>query len=65
MAKCELLDTCGFFKNFKANSEVIKQGWIKMYCEDKAKSEKCARKQYRKKYGKPPADNMTPTGKML
>jgi len=65
MAQCELLETCGFFKNFKGNTEVVKQGWIKMYCEDREKSEKCARKQYRKKHGKPPADNMTPTGKML
>jgi len=28
-------------------------------------SEKCERKKIRKQTGKPPADNMAPTGKML
>ncbi len=65
MEKCELLDTCGFFKNFKGNSEVVKQGWIKMFCEDKNKSERCARKKYREQHGVAPVDNMSPTGKML
>ena len=63
--ECELLDKCGFFLNFKANSEVIKQSWIRMFCENNEKSEKCERKKFRKKTGKPPADNMAPTGKML
>ncbi len=65
LVKCELLDKCGFFLNFKGNTEVIRQGWIKLYCESKDKSETCVRKQIRKQTGKPPADNMTPTGKML
>jgi len=26
--KCELLEKCGFFLNFKGNSDVIKNGWI-------------------------------------
>ena len=63
--QCELLDKCGFFINFKGNSDVIKQGWVKMFCENKEKSEMCERKKIRKKTGKPPADNMTPAGKML
>ncbi|OQC47101.1 MAG: hypothetical protein BWX58_01717 [Deltaproteobacteria bacterium ADurb.Bin026] len=63
--KCELLNTCGFFINFRGNTEVVKQGWIKMFCESKEKSEKCKRKEIRKQTGKPPVDNMTPTGKML
>jgi hypothetical protein len=62
---CELLSKCGFFTNFKANSEAIKQGWVKMFCENKEKSEKCKRKEIRKQTGTPPADNMSPTGKML
>ena len=41
--KCELLDKCGFFLNFKGNPEVVKQGWISMYCESMEKSELCAR----------------------
>jgi hypothetical protein len=64
-AQCELLENCGFFNNFQGNSEVVKQGWINMFCKDKEKSEKCKRKEIRKQTGKPPADNMTPTGKML
>jgi hypothetical protein len=63
--KCELLEKCGFFLNFKGNSEVIKQGWIKVFCENLAKSENCERKKIRKQTGKPPADNVTPTGKMV
>jgi hypothetical protein len=63
--QCELLDKCGFFLNYKANSEVIKEGWIRMFCENKEKAEKCERKKIRKQTGKPPADNMTPTGRML
>ncbi|MFH0925036.1 MAG: hypothetical protein V1872_05300 [bacterium] len=63
--KCELLEKCGFFNNFKGNTEVIKEGWIKMFCQNKEKSESCERKKLRKKTGKPPVDNMTPTGKIL
>ncbi len=63
--KCEFLETCGFFNNYKANSEVVKQGWIQIYCEDKKKSERCERRKILKETGIPPADNMAPTGKML
>ena len=63
--KCELLDKCGFFLNYKGNSDVVKKGWIGMFCDFKDKSETCARKKIRKQTGKPPADNMAPTGKML
>lgn len=63
--KCELLDTCGFFLNFKGNSEVIKQGWIRSFCESRVKSERCERKKIRAQTGQPPVDNMTPTGKLL
>jgi len=59
---CENLDTCGFFNNYKGNSEVIKQGWIRMFCESRDKSEKCKRKQIRRETGSPPVDNMAPTG---
>ena len=63
--KCELLEKCGFFITFKGNAEVVKQGWIKLYCESLVKSEKCKRKQIRKETGKPPVDNLSPTGKIL
>ena len=63
--KCELIPVCGFFKNYLKNCEVIQQGWIKNICENKEKSEKCKRKIYRQAMGKPPVDNMTPTGTLL
>ena len=63
--KCELLDKCGFFLNFKGNTEVTKQNWIQVFCESKEKSENCKRKQFRKENGHPPVDNMTPTGKLI
>jgi len=63
--KCELLDKCGFFLNYKGNTEVVKRGWISMFCETREQSEQCARKKMRKLTGTPPVDNMTPTGKLL
>jgi len=63
--KCELLEKCGFFLNYQGNSEVIKQGWISNFCESYDKSEKCERKKVRNQTGKPPADHMAPTGRLL
>jgi hypothetical protein len=62
---CESLEKCGFFNSYKGNSEVVKEGWITLFCESLEKSENCERKKLRKQTGKPPADNMTPTGKFL
>jgi hypothetical protein len=64
-AKCELLLKCGFFKNFKNDAGVLEMAWIRMYCESPETSESCERKLFRKQTGRPPADNMAPTGKML
>ncbi len=63
--KCELLEKCGFFLNFKGNPECLHEGWISLYCENNEKSEKCKRKEIRMQTGKPPPDNMTPTGKII
>jgi hypothetical protein len=63
--KCELLDTCAFFHRWKGNTEGDIQRWREEYCEDKAKSESCARKIVRQATGKPPADNFSPTGELL
>ena len=63
--ECELLTKCGFFANYKGNTEVIKVGWIQIYCNSLEKSEKGERKKHRKRTGTPPADNMTPSGKLL
>ena len=62
---CEMLEKCGFFMNFKGNSEVVKKGWITIYCKNIDKSLNCERKKFRQLKGTPPADNMTPTGKIL
>jgi hypothetical protein len=62
---CELLGKCGFFNNYKGNTEAIKKGWTQVFCESFEKSERCERKKIRKETGKPPADNMAPTGSML
>jgi hypothetical protein len=43
----------------------VKNGWIRLYCQDKEKSETCERKKYGKANGKPAPVNMAPTGKML
>ena len=63
--QCENLDKCGFFLKFKGNSEVVKAGWIRLFCQDMAKSENCERKRIKKQTGKPPVDNMAPTGRVL
>lgn len=65
MERCEFIEKCGFFLNYKGNTEVLKYGWVKLYCENRQKSETCQRKMTRKKTGSPPPDNMAPTGKML
>jgi len=62
---CEFLDKCGFFLNYRGNTEVVKQGWIRLFCADQAQSDECARKKVRKQTGQPPADNMSPTGDLL
>lgn len=63
--KCEHLRKCGFFIQFKGNPEVVKEGWIRMYCSDRQKSENCVRKKIRQETGAPPPDNMTPTGVLI
>jgi hypothetical protein len=62
---CENPVKCHFFEDFKGNSEVVKEGWIRHFCESKEKSEKGERKKVGRQTGKPPLDNMAPTGKML
>ena len=63
--QCEYLETCGFFQNYSGSTEVIKEGWVKMYCDDRDKAKQCERLKIREQTGKPPVDNMCPTGKLL
>ena len=63
--KCDRIEKCGFFLNYEGNSEVLKQGWINMFCASLERSAQCKRKAVFLASGHPPADNMAPTGKML
>ena len=63
--ECEFVNQCGFYANFSSNTQVIKESWIKLYCESKEVSELCERKIIRHRTGSPPVDNMSPTGKLL
>jgi hypothetical protein len=63
--ECDFLGKCGFFLNYHGNTEVIRNKWIELFCQDKIKSEYCKRKIYRKEKGEAPPDNMSPTGKLL
>ena len=62
--KCENLTTCTFFKTFFARSTAVKNSWIQLYCENREKSDHCARKKI-KNSGQTPPENMAPTGKLL
>ena len=53
--KCANLEKCGFFNNYRANTEVTKNGWIRMYCESKVRSDTCERKKIKGKNGQPAA----------
>ena len=63
--KCEFFKKCRFFTDYQHNTEVVKAGWIRMYCENKEKSEKCTRKRLFQEKGEMPLDNMTPDGQIL
>jgi hypothetical protein len=63
--QCELFEVCRFMLSFEKDPEVIREGWIHIFCENKEKSEECQRKKILKETGKPPVYNMTPTGKLL
>lgn len=62
---CELLEKCGFFLNFKGNTEVARNGWINLFCQNKERSAKCERKKIRAQTGNPPVDNMAPNGHLI
>lgn len=62
--QCEFLDQCGFYKNFSGNVEAVRNGWIRMFCSELKKSERCQRKKIRQETGNPPPDNMAPTGQL-
>lgn len=65
MESCQFLPMCAFFNNFRGYPEVIKEGWIRMYCNDLEQSNSCARKKFLMTNGCPPPENMSPTGRFI
>lgn len=61
---CELISKCGFFNKFKGTSDDFLNTIMTAYCQGE-KQDECKRKAYRNQHGKPPADEMLPTGEML
>ncbi len=59
--ECELLSKCGFFQKYMGTYENACEKMISDYCKGPGQV-KCKRKAYRKKHGKPPIDDMLPTG---
>ncbi len=62
--ECELLASCGFFRKYKGSKDLLCKGIIQMYCTG-SKMDECKRKEYRKKHGTPPSDDMMPSGQNL
>lgn len=58
---CELLEKCGFFKKYSGTKTLACQGFVRMYCKGEQQSN-CKRREYRKKNGTPPPDDMMPNG---
>jgi hypothetical protein len=61
MAECELLSICGFFKKYSESRNLVCRSFIRAYCRGK-NMDKCHRKKYREEHGKPPPDEMLPSG---
>jgi hypothetical protein len=61
--ECELLEQCGFFKEFQNINEIACRGFINRYCKGPLMN-KCKRKEYRQQHSTPPSDDMMPNGLM-
>ncbi len=64
MEECDSLQKCGFFKKYQQTKDLACKGFMAIYCKG-AKMDECKRKQFRKEHGKPPSDDMLPTGQMI
>ena len=62
--RCELLETCGFFKKYQESWSVACKNMINKYCMGDKMAE-CKRKEYRAKNGQAPDADMMPTGDRL
>ena len=59
--ECEKLTMCGFFKKYGEVKDLACRGFINQYCKGDKMNE-CKRKEYSKKHGQAPSDEMMPTG---
>lgn len=62
--ECERLNECGFFKKYKDTVQMACRGFISLYCKG-PKMDECQRKAYFQKHGRPPVDEMMPSGGMI
>ena len=62
MTECEIISYCGFYAKFGDGHDEVLAGFIREYCKG-PKSDKCARKTYIREHGKPPEDEMMPSGR--
>lgn len=62
--ECPYLPGCGFFRKYQSSKDMACKGFIAMYCKG-AKMNECKRLEYRKEQGKPPVDDMMPSGQIL
>ena len=62
--ECELLAQCGFFKKYNTTKQLACRGFIAQYCKG-AQMNQCKRKEFRRKNGIAPSDDMMPTGQMM
>ena len=59
--ECEKLTMCGFFKKYGEVKDLACRGFINQYCKGDKMNE-CKRKEYSKKHGHAPSDDMMPPG---
>ena len=62
--ECEMLGRCGFFKKYGGTKDLACRGFINLYCQG-VKQNECKRKEYSKKHGQAPSDDMMPTGQTM
>ncbi len=62
MKECEQISHCGFYLKFEDGREPVLMGFIREYCKG-PKAAKCARKAYNREHGKPPNEDMLPSGR--
>ena len=62
--ECEKLATCGFFRKYAEVKDLACRGFINQYCKGD-KMDQCKRKEYSRKHGEAPSDDMMPKGQNI